>query len=118
MPANALNNSCGFEFLPLQPLQKVKFEKAEKNLIMQLLSTETDTSERMYRIKIDLYSVIGESVPLLVSIENAVKLTSRKTEEMLEAMMGPIDDSLLEILLIKFNSLSDKYTGELSPKLI
>lgn len=57
--ANALNEKSTFEFLPLQALQKIKFEKIERAQILQLLSTEIDTNEKMYRVKIDLYSVIG-----------------------------------------------------------
>lgn len=85
---------------------------------MQLLSPDIDTTERMYRVKIDMYAALGESVPLLANIENAVKFTSKKVDEMLEALMTVTDDTLLEILLIKLNTVADKYTGEFNPKLV
>lgn len=119
VPTNKLNNECDFSLLPLQPLEKAKFDKAEKALVSGMLSQETEPSERMYRVKIDLLSLMGEASSLPVFIENIAKYTSKKPDELIESLQGVTDDTLLELLLMKVNrTFESTDVGEISAKLV
>jgi hypothetical protein len=73
----------------------------------------------MYRVKIDLSTVVGESNALLTNIDNVVKHMSKRTDEMIESLLTINDDTLLELILMKINRMFEsKHIGEINAKLV
>lgn len=119
IPADKLNEECDFSFLPLMPLDKFKFDRSEKTLISSMVSQEIGPNEVMYRVKIDLLALLGEANTLPTIIEDVAKFTTKKPDEMIEALLTVNNDTLLELLLMKINKTFESTdVGEVSPKII